>query len=530
MGKYKTFGSRFDRVHRNDLNANFAAVEADINVQKDRVDDLITGTPQPSEVVDSRGGFPVLGERLNDLSSSLAQNMKLTNKLNGQIDFVEYVKGFTKPFTNMNVLKRATNAYQVHLFNDTKGIIYDFAKDTNDDFIKLYATFSGPVDNSTDGFVSKDVVSLADTTGTWVTSGSSLYTATVNNTFTLSAQGTKLILTINTETRGGLWSISVDGAAPITVSCYNATTVEKNVVIATGLANVTHTVVGTFLGDDPANPPSSSPSRGYLRVIDTTEKGTLTGYKPVPKIMPDKTILATASNKEFAFTVTKNSYQNWVPEHDAVGSAFNITPPEFYVDGNLVDVANITIGSSYAITINEKFELKQKFKGHAVGYGAVVDLETSHKILKDGILDFDGYMKATDSFSAVMYPMMLPSENDYMDEFVSGIYNYKTNNGSETYSYFTEEQDGVFSGAIISSKNKNLVAVGTLKNPIKTYRIGKTGKPSSGMDLFLWNRAVKPKMYWQSMGNHSVNAGDIYTWGFKLMVSDITNIYDSIKS
>jgi hypothetical protein len=73
MGKYKTFGSRFDRVHRNDLNANFAAVEADINAQKGRVDDLIIGTPQPSEVVDSRGGFSVLGERLNNLSSSVAQ-------------------------------------------------------------------------------------------------------------------------------------------------------------------------------------------------------------------------------------------------------------------------------------------------------------------------------------------------------------------------------------------------------------------------------------------------------------------------
>jgi hypothetical protein len=75
MGKYKTFGSRFDRVHRNDLNANFAAVEADINAQKTRVDELITGTPQPSEVVDARGGFPVLSGRLNDLSSSLAQNV-----------------------------------------------------------------------------------------------------------------------------------------------------------------------------------------------------------------------------------------------------------------------------------------------------------------------------------------------------------------------------------------------------------------------------------------------------------------------
>jgi peptidoglycan/xylan/chitin deacetylase (PgdA/CDA1 family) len=75
MGKYKTFGSRFDRVHRNDLNANFAAVEADINAQKGRVDDLIIGTPQPSEVVDSRGGFPVLGDRLESISSTVAQSV-----------------------------------------------------------------------------------------------------------------------------------------------------------------------------------------------------------------------------------------------------------------------------------------------------------------------------------------------------------------------------------------------------------------------------------------------------------------------
>jgi hypothetical protein len=102
MGKYKTFGSRFDRVHRNDLNANFAAVEADINAQKNRVDELITGTPQPSEVVDSRGGFPVLGERLNDLSSSLTQNETKLDFLNGlKLKFVYGAigDGFSHPLS-----------------------------------------------------------------------------------------------------------------------------------------------------------------------------------------------------------------------------------------------------------------------------------------------------------------------------------------------------------------------------------------------------------------------------------------------
>jgi lysophospholipase L1-like esterase len=73
VGKYGTLGSAFDRIFRNTLNKALEDVDTDINAQKKRVDDLIKGTPQPSEVVDARGGFPVLSGRLNDLSSSVAQ-------------------------------------------------------------------------------------------------------------------------------------------------------------------------------------------------------------------------------------------------------------------------------------------------------------------------------------------------------------------------------------------------------------------------------------------------------------------------
>jgi hypothetical protein len=43
-----------------------------------RVDELITQVPQPSEVVDARGGEVTLGSRLNNLSSSLAQKANKT--------------------------------------------------------------------------------------------------------------------------------------------------------------------------------------------------------------------------------------------------------------------------------------------------------------------------------------------------------------------------------------------------------------------------------------------------------------------
>jgi hypothetical protein len=125
MGKYKTFGSRFDRVHRNDLNANFAAVEADINAQKNRVDELITGTPQPSEVVDARGGFPVLSGRLNDLSSSLAQSAKQLNLRN----YIRYGK-ITLPtdfFHNIDfLLYRDVDGKVKHTF-DANTITKDYS-------------------------------------------------------------------------------------------------------------------------------------------------------------------------------------------------------------------------------------------------------------------------------------------------------------------------------------------------------------------------------------------------------------------
>lgn len=71
-GKYRLFGTLFDRIFRNDLNANFDDIDTDIKAQKTRVDNLIIGTPQPSEVVDARGVSIVLRDRLDGVDSTLA--------------------------------------------------------------------------------------------------------------------------------------------------------------------------------------------------------------------------------------------------------------------------------------------------------------------------------------------------------------------------------------------------------------------------------------------------------------------------
>jgi parallel beta-helix repeat protein len=77
MGKYRSLGTMFNRLFRNDLNANFNDIDADILAQKQRVDNLIVSTPQPSEVVDSRGSFSVLLDRLNDSDTKLSDVVTL---------------------------------------------------------------------------------------------------------------------------------------------------------------------------------------------------------------------------------------------------------------------------------------------------------------------------------------------------------------------------------------------------------------------------------------------------------------------
>jgi hypothetical protein len=79
MGNYRTFGTALDRVFRNDLNNNFTDIATDIEAQKIRVNSLITGTPQPSEVVDARGGKAVLKDRLDAVDTSLAEMASISN-------------------------------------------------------------------------------------------------------------------------------------------------------------------------------------------------------------------------------------------------------------------------------------------------------------------------------------------------------------------------------------------------------------------------------------------------------------------
>jgi hypothetical protein len=81
VGKYKTLGINLNRDYRNDLNQNFEDIDVDIKGVDSRVSNIIKENPQPSEVVDARGTFPILKDRLDDTAAQLADNTSQVNNL-----------------------------------------------------------------------------------------------------------------------------------------------------------------------------------------------------------------------------------------------------------------------------------------------------------------------------------------------------------------------------------------------------------------------------------------------------------------
>lgn len=69
MGRFPKLGTLFNREFRDSYNQGVDKVDAELELQKKRVDDLIIKAPQPSEIVDARGEFPVLRDRMENIDT-----------------------------------------------------------------------------------------------------------------------------------------------------------------------------------------------------------------------------------------------------------------------------------------------------------------------------------------------------------------------------------------------------------------------------------------------------------------------------
>lgn len=192
-------------------------------------------------------------------------------------------------------------------------------------------------------------------TGTFVTSLTNSYTTVTSSTLSFPFTGTGFYFRHYKDNRGGLWKFTVDGVDVATISTYNSTNLSnQETLIASGLADATHSVVATFLGADPSNPPSGGTARGwFIYDKDTTGQAIYSTAKIISNSNPagiqgEVDILTPSSIPDFAISAAgegSGMSSTWVPRHSDAGAARNIVA-SLMVDGVSVNTdPNVLAGN-----------------------------------------------------------------------------------------------------------------------------------------------------------------------------------------
>lgn len=521
--------------------ATLADVEKEVAAKLSEFDDKVETLPETVNglldswvadgSIDTIIDKTIIDQKLAPLTAQLADKAKYT----GQADFVDMVKDVTE-FSRVRFRKLAADSYEVAADNGVKHSTYKFRKDPNDDFIKAGQSSVGKVGG---GDLLESDTYASNLLGTWNTlSPPNYYTTQVGATFEGTATGDKIVFKHRKNTQGGILEVIIDGdtANPITVSTWAAVdtgAVPFETVLKTGLANTSHTIVGTFKGADPAHPATladgvtPTTARGWIwskptDPLHTTFRGYRTGVNNLYTHL-----LVDHSNKEIVFNINYAGVNTWIPEHDGVAVAFNKSAPIFLMDDAPININTIPLNQWVE---GKKFKLIQNnfIRTPLSGSTNLLEWNVTHAVGTDGVLSYNGFAKALAALRINLhYPLMLPVEYAQLNEVVTSIGNSKVSANDGTDYYFPEETDEVTSVCFVSSAKPNLIAAGTITYPYKTMRIGKPEKPPA--TLRFWQRADQPKLYFQPTENWNLAIGDSYTWGGKIVVGEVENIYQYVK-
>jgi hypothetical protein len=476
-------------------------------------------------------------ETETDVMSQLAEKMSKTDsaKYNSQADYVNIVRNMTS-YKQFRVRKNSVNTavFDVILDDGVKHITYDFTKNANDDFYILRSGYSGDM-----SMVIGDKKNADTRAGSWNTSTASNYYATASGaTFTVTFTGSEVRFCSMTDNRGGLWQFVIDGdnANPVTLSVYSdVTNSSVTQLVKTGLTYGSHTIVGTFMGDDPSHVPSggAGTSRGWVKMntdpINKPLDWSIFGYKKevVDSYSTGKLLLGYASNKEFAFSITKNAITQWFPEHNSIGTAFKVEEPKFLLDNVLLDFSSMPAGTFYS---GNSFQLIQHVYCQIPGIsGNIAELKITTKIDLNGVVSIAANMKILQDCTISGYGTMLPLQYDQINELYTGIGNYYANPGDDSTLYLPEEQDRVYSFCGVDTRNPNSIIAMTVDYPFKSYRIGKNGRASLDQFCFYWRRPSKPKVYHSVFNTYNATNGETFSWFGRFAVGTINDIYNCIK-
>lgn len=288
-----------------------------------RIDNIIaeSGTSD-TEVVDARASYTTLNERLNNQDAIREYN---ENK-GREISYMNFLNE-NSAIADGNTLEilEDRNLKAKLKINESESYTLQFTKDTNDDFIKFRN-----VDLTTNKS-STQYKSFATTmlTGSSVSGGGdNIYVTDTASVITYNFTGSGIAFRYYTDTRGGIWDAYIDGQKVSSFSTHldaqsSSTLIQTSIgeaVIATNLQQGPHKLELKFVGDDPENPPSSSPARGWIKQNLSSGTDTRTETFRITVDESQNINVLYDSNKEFAFDVDDAGNRAWIPEHNSTGT------------------------------------------------------------------------------------------------------------------------------------------------------------------------------------------------------------------
>lgn len=355
-----------------------------------------------------------------------------------------------------------------------------------------------------------------------------MFANSVGESFNFSFEGTGFYFNSLRDTRGGMWSFSVDGGAGIDISVYSPTTISQDQqLVVSGLVETTHNVVATYQGADPSNPPSSGGvGRGWITydsngtgvsTIDTistiqsplNDKGAELSYSSsVTKVMGSGTVLDFAIKAKPSGSLVD---PKWVPYHSSatVGNSQRNITLEIYKDGVLMDnnigtlndgvpFETLTFKQNYTAYNGDDPGSTPLWEGYFTHHFESGVLTTSHsiKILTDVFVE-SGYLAG-----------MFAAQSSAMGgvKYSNGIeYDQLSNLSGVKQSIY---MDSTPASAAFQSSLGGFSAVDVdLQDVLSLGRLNSFGPES----IFLQSRTSDLiKCYWQSFNNDILPAGETY--------------------
>ncbi|MGX7133080.1 BppU family phage baseplate upper protein [Enterococcus songbeiensis] len=464
-----------------------------------------------------------------EVSAQLAQTAK--NYLT-QTDYVDEINKLSS-VKNMNVKlgNQANKTFNVNVeLSSSKILTYEFAKNANDDYILALGGYIGTANRSTK---ISDMVNATEIVGVVEKTYAPNYIVNEVGTYiTANFVGKKITFYHYCENRSGVWEFILDEGTgserKVTKSAYSDVAMYKETVLFDELEKKNHTIKAIFKGADPQNPPSSGNARGYFYYGGTRPQDTFRTfnvYNDVFEGQKDDELLYSYSNKDFAFEIRPHGSAeayNFVPEHNAEGSAFKVSDPKILVDGDEVTAWR---DDSFMLDVGT-VQLVQHVKGYHLSdlNNPLMEIITYHTI-KNGVLDIKGkvkFLRATEVKNG--YGMMFPywaSFGDIIKTSTGNAYAIKKT-GYEIENW--QETDDVKSIAVLNTSGKdNLALAITFDNFNQTMRKGEEGRGNP----FSWiehRSSSMGKIYHKQFENVVIQVNYEYRFGGRFAVSYVNDI------